>query len=132
MSSLTFSLLSAPWVRLKFSVSLSLTMRGFALLIVLFSPSVPPPVAATAPDVFWLDKYGHLRWQDETARLDNFAIALLNDANYTGYIYIQVGQHSCENEAIAHALKARNYLMNVRHLSWDRVAFRDLGYGASF
>jgi hypothetical protein len=107
-------------------------MRTLALLIAFLSTSLVVPIEANTPDVFWLDKYGQLRWEDETARLDNFAIQLLNDPNYTGYIYIQVGHHSCSNEAVAHAVKARNYLMNVRHLPWDRVAFRDLGYADFF
>jgi len=107
-------------------------MRTLALLIVVLSTPVVIPTAASAPDVFWLDRYGRLQWEDEMARLDNFAIHILNDPNLMGYIDVEVGKRSCASEAISHAVKARNYLINVRKLSWDRVAFRDIGYADSF
>lgn len=76
--------------------------------------------------------YGDIRWEDEKARLDNFVIQLFNQPNYTGYIYIQVGRNSCSGEAFARAIRARNYLMKVRHFPWNRLAWRDLGYGDHF
>jgi hypothetical protein len=88
--------------------------------------------SALSPDVFWLDSYGALRWEDEKARLDNFAIQLTEEKEFIGYIYIYAGNRSCAGEAITHAIKARRYLTEVRHLPWDRVAFRDNGYRDSF
>ena len=109
-------------------------MKPILLLTVLFLvPLIAEARPATpAPDVFWLDKYGDIRWEDEKARLDNFVIQLFNEPKFTGYIYIQVGPHSCPGEAVARAIRARNYLMKVRHFPWDRLAWRDLGYGDFF
>jgi len=114
--------------------TLNLTMKPIFLLALLFL--LPPGSKATttevAPDVFWFDTYGDIRWEDEKARLDNFVIQLFNEPNYTGYIYIYVGRHSCRDEAVARAIRARRYLLNVRHLPWNRLAWRDLGYADDF
>lgn len=88
--------------------------------------------SALSPDVFWLDSYGPIRWEDEKARLDNFAIHLLEKKDLIGYIYVWEGDRSCAGEAIAHAIKARRYVIEVRKVPWDRVAFRDIGYRDSF
>ncbi len=42
------------------------------------------------PDVFWLDRFGRISWEDEKARLDNFAIQLNNQPEMIGYVYVQV------------------------------------------
>jgi hypothetical protein len=107
------------------------------VLALLLSHATTNPVSVYAgsparPDVFWFDQYGALRWEDEKVRLDNFAIQLLQQPAYIGYIYIWVGNHSCADEAVTHAIKAKRYLTEVRGLLWDRIAFRDLGYRDSF
>ena len=78
------------------------------------------------------DSYGRIPWEDEKARLDNFAIQLSMEPNTTGYFLVRVGKSSCKNEAQNHALRAKNYLMNVRHIPWNRVIWRDTGYGDDF
>ena len=83
-------------------------------------------------DVFWLDKYGNISWEDEKARLDNFAIQLMNDPNQIGYYYVVVGKESCKGEAQARAVRAKNYLIKVRHVDWATVVWRDIGYGDDF
>jgi hypothetical protein len=111
-------------------------LRTIVLALVLtsvpFSTASVRSASAFSPDVFWLDEYGALRWEDEKARLDNLAIQLLQQPGYIGYIYIWAGDHSCANEAFAHAIKVKRYLTNVRGLAWDRIAFRDLGYRDDF
>ena len=86
--------------------------RSILLVVVLFYcagalMAVPIP---SLPDVFWLDEYGALRWEDEKVRLDNFAIALLQQPKFIGYIYIWVGDHSCTNEGADHAIKVKRCL----------------------
>ena len=88
--------------------------------------------AKSGPDVFWLDKYGNISWEDEKARLDNFAIQLMNDPNLIGYYYVTVGKKSCRGEAQARAQRAKNYMTNVRHVDWARIIWRDIGYGDDF
>jgi hypothetical protein len=111
-------------------------LRPIALALLLTSAPIRTAsvyaASAFPADVFWLDEYGALRWEDEKSRLDNFAIQLLQQPEYIGYIYIWAGDHSCANEAVAHAIKAKRYLTKVRGLSWDRIAFRDLGYRDDF
>jgi hypothetical protein len=36
------------------------------------------------------------------------------------------------DEAQNHAVRAKNYLMNVRHIPWNRIIWRDIGYADDF
>jgi hypothetical protein len=58
---------------------LSHSIKALLLPTLLFlAPLVfPRPNAGAEPDVFWLDRYGNIAWDDEKARLDNFARNLL-------------------------------------------------------
>lgn len=85
--------------------------------------------AESRPDVFWLDTYGNIAWEDEKARLDNFAIELMNAPNSIGYYYIMVGKESCRGEGQARAIRAKDYMTKVRHADWSRIIWRDIGYG---
>jgi hypothetical protein len=85
--------------------------------------------AKSGPDVFWLDKYGNIPWEDEKARLDNFAIQLMNDPNLVGYYYVIVGKESCRGEGQARAIRAKNYMTKVRHVDCGKShLFRVLFY----
>lgn len=84
--------------------------------------------AGSFADVFWLDRYGNISWEDEKARLDNFSIHLLENPNFVGYIFVNAGARSCKGEAQARAIRAKNYMMKVRGIEWNRVVWRDLGY----
>lgn len=88
--------------------------------------------AKGGPDVFWLDEYGNIAWEDEKVRLDNFAIQLMNDPNLIGYYYVRVGKESCRGEGQARAIRAKNYMTKVRHVDWARIIWRDIGYGDDF
>jgi len=46
--------------------------------------------SAPVLDVFWIDRYRNISWEDEKARLDNFSIHLLEDPNFVGYIIVNV------------------------------------------
>ena len=73
--------------------------------------------------------YGDISWSDEKARLDNFAIQLLNDEKLSvGFIIAYAGQRATVGEARLRANRARNYLINVRHLNPGRVKAIDGGY----
>jgi hypothetical protein len=58
------------------------------------------------------DEYGSICWEDEKARLDNFAIALLNDD--LGHIIVYDGKRACRGEAVARAIRAKKYLVEYR------------------
>lgn len=79
-------------------------------------------------DVFWLDRYGNISWEDEKARLDNFAIHILEEPDYVGYIFVNAGRRACKGEAQARAVRAKKYMVEVRGVPADRIVWRDLGY----
>ena len=112
----------------------NMIMKTALLLMSLFLSPLHGPSAHTAPppDVFWLDKYGNIAWDDEKARLDNFAIQLMNEPNQIGYLYVQVGPVSCRGEAQARAVRAKNYMTKVRHADWNRIIWRDIGFSDHF
>src|SRR5687768_15744126 len=84
-------------------LSHSMRVLCFSALLLMAPLSISRPHTEASPDVFWLDKYGNILWEDEKARLDNFAIQLMNDPNLIGYLYVQAGRLSCRGEAQARA-----------------------------
>lgn len=73
--------------------------------------------------------YGDISWSDEKARLDNFAIQLLNDEEESiGYIIAYAGQKATVGEALLRANRARDYLVTVKHIKPERVKAIDGGY----
>ncbi|MFZ0062320.1 MAG: hypothetical protein WAL47_09810 [Pyrinomonadaceae bacterium] len=70
------------------------------------------------------DEYGNIRFNDEKARLDNYAIALQNDPTAQGTI---IAYGSCEGEGQARADRAKNYLVNTRGIDAGRLTAVDGG-----
>jgi hypothetical protein len=85
-------------------------------------------VTSVLADVFWIDRYGNISWEEERARLDNFAFQILHDPGYIGYIYINAGREACKDEAQKRAVRAKKYLVEVRGVPSDKVVWKDLGY----
>ena len=75
------------------------------------------------------DEYGAICWEDEKARLDNFAVSLQN-ANRTtlGHIIVYDGKRACRGEAVARAIRAKKYLVEYRKVEADRIVWRWGGY----
>ena len=82
----------------------------------------------------WLpfDRYGKIRFSDEKARLDNFAIQLQNEEQMQGYIIVYAGRKATFGEAQLHANRAINYLIKVRGLDPQRVKAIDGGFREEF
>jgi hypothetical protein len=74
------------------------------------------------------DEYGDISWEDEKARLDNFAIQLMNEENAQGYIVAYAGRKAYIGEAQLRANRARDYLIKVREVDPKRVTAVDGGY----
>lgn len=74
------------------------------------------------------DEYGRICWEDEKARLDNFAIELLNYRNTIGDIIVYDGERACRGEAIARAVRAKKYMVEYRKVEPDRIVWRWGGY----
>src|SRR5260221_5518841 len=71
------------------------------------------------------DEYGPICWENEKARLDNFAIGLLNMPNTTlGHIIVYDGKRACRGEAIARAIRAKKYLVEYRKVPANRIVWR--------
>jgi hypothetical protein len=75
-----------------------------------------------------VDEYGNIRFNDEKARLDNFAIELQNDPTAQGYIIAYGGRVGRRGEAQARADRARNYLVNTRGIDPSRIVTVDGGF----
>ena len=107
--------------------------RNLLLIVFLLSCASRPlaiPTRTNPTSAF--DRYGRISWENEKARLDNFAIQLMMEPDYIGYFLVRVGKLSCKGDAQAHALRAKNYLMHVRHIPWNRIIWRDTGFGDEF
>jgi hypothetical protein len=76
-------------------------------------PEVPP---VTCDKSF--DDYEDLKFNDEKARLDNFAIKLQSDQRLQGY-YVIFG--SCDPEAVQRSERAVGYLVNTRGIDQSRI-----------
>jgi hypothetical protein len=74
------------------------------------------------------DNYGDIEFEDEKARLDNFAIQLSQSETATGYVFVYAGRSTYEGEASDHLLRARQYLVEYRKIPADRVIAVDGGY----
>ena len=70
------------------------------------------------------DEYGDIRFNDEKARLDNYAIQLQNQTGSQGYI---IAYGTCEGQGQARADRAKNYLVNTRGIEATRITTIDGG-----
>jgi hypothetical protein len=74
------------------------------------------------------DSYGNISWEDEKARLDNFASELRHDPNLIGYVIVYAGRRACPGEAKARAVRAKQYLVKAHAIRADRIRWIDGGY----
>jgi len=70
------------------------------------------------------DDYGNIKFNDEKARLDNFAVALQGAPGSSGYI---LGYGSYDGEGLARANRAKDYLVNTRGIDAGRITVIDGG-----
>jgi len=75
-----------------------------------------------------IDEYGNIRFNDEKARLDNFAIELQNDPTAQGYIIAYGGRRGRAGEAQRRADRAKDYLVNTRGIDASRIVTVDGGF----
>lgn len=75
-----------------------------------------------------LDEYGNIHFEDEMARLDNFAIELQNDPTASGYILCYGGRVGYEGEARRRCDRARKYVSEVRDIPADHIVTVDGGF----
>ncbi|HEY0380453.1 MAG TPA: hypothetical protein VGC87_26305 [Pyrinomonadaceae bacterium] len=74
-----------------------------------------------------VDYYPPIRYNDEKARLDNFAVQLQNDPNAKGHIIVFGGPKSNTADKQKRIKRAYDYLVNFRGISPDRLVTKDGG-----
>ena len=74
------------------------------------------------------DEYQNLPFEDEKARLDNFAIQLQSEPDSAGYIIVYAGRRARVDEAKELAQRAKRYLVKVRKINARRVIAIDGGH----
>jgi hypothetical protein len=85
---------------------------------------VKPPIVCNFP----FDQYGDIEFEDEKARLDNFAIQIANEPLATGQIIMFAGRETFRNEAAERLARAKSYLMDVRQIDRNRIITTDCGF----
>jgi hypothetical protein len=85
---------------------------------------------AVLPEVIGcgLDEYGDIAFDDEKARLDNFAIELQNDPTAEGYLTCYGGRRGYAGEALRRCERAKEYVANVRGIEASRLVTVDGGF----
>jgi hypothetical protein len=81
-------------------------------------------IRAPVPPAVKFDEYGNIKFNDEKARLDNYAIQLQNQPGAQGYI---LAYGTCAGEAQARADRAKDYLVNTRGIDASRLVTVDGG-----
>ncbi|MEO6392822.1 MAG: hypothetical protein ABIP75_13320 [Pyrinomonadaceae bacterium] len=85
--------------------------------------SIPPP-----PDKRKFDTSPLIAFDDEKARLDNFAIQLQTEPTTTGYLIVYGGKQSGANSADRWATRSMDYLVNTRGIDRGRLVVVNGGY----
>ena len=108
------------------NITATVTVGGYpASCNVSSSCTTGAPPVRTARKV---DEYGNIRFNDEKARLDNFAIELQNDPTSQGYLICYGGRRGRAGEAAARCDRSKNYLTTTRGIDARRVVTVDGGY----
>lgn len=74
------------------------------------------------------DSFGDIRFADEKARLDNFAIQISNYKGAHGFIIVYAPRKPNVNQAQRRANRAKNYMVRVRGIESERLYAVDGGY----
>lgn len=74
------------------------------------------------------DEYGDIAFNDEKARLENFAIQLRNEPEALGYILMYAGKRAHANEAKTRLERAKNHVVNELGINAERIVTIDGGY----
>lgn len=74
------------------------------------------------------DEYGDITFENEQARLDNFAIALQNDPSATAFLMCYGGRVGYEGEAQRRCDRAKDYMSRTRGIGGDRILTADGGF----
>jgi hypothetical protein len=85
--------------------------------------SITPPPPTSCP----FDGYGDIKFEDEKARLDNFALQILNYSPAGGLILMYAGKKTFKGEAAYRLQRAKSYLA-FRGVDASRIIAVDCGF----
>jgi hypothetical protein len=74
------------------------------------------------------DEYGDISFEDEKARLDNFAIQIANTPSSKGALIAYAGNPTYQGEAADRLRRAKHYLVKVRGMPSERIVTVYAGY----
>lgn len=74
------------------------------------------------------DEFGDIEFEDEAARLDNFAIQLENFPESSGLVRMWAGQVTFDQEATERLARVKAHLVDVRGVDSSRIAILDCGF----
>lgn len=77
------------------------------------------------------DSFSGSKWEDAMARMDNYAIALQNEPTSVGVIVVYGGQYGRRGEPQAWGKCLKDYMINRRGISADRIVLLNGGYRES-
>ena len=112
----------------KLHKSRSIVLAATCVLSLLIGSSVLCNEELSMSPSSAFDSYGAVHWEDEKARLNNFAIALHNYEKAVGCILVYDAVGGCPGEATARAIRAKRYITEHRGVPWNRVMWRRDGY----
>ena len=99
------------------TVTATLQMGGYTLdCSASCSVQFPVPVECRK-----FDEYPSIAYNDEKARLDNYAIELQNDPTATAYVIVYPGQTGKSGDLQKHTKRAVDYLVNSRGINANRI-----------
>jgi hypothetical protein len=78
------------------------------------------------------DEYADIGFEDEKARLDNFAIQLMNTPTARGAFLAFAGNPTYRGEAAHRLQRGKNYIVKVRSIAPERVITIDSGFRTDF
>jgi hypothetical protein len=99
------------------TVTATLSMGGYNLECSAASTvQIPVPVQCRK-----FDEFPAIAYNDEKARLDNYAIELQNDPAATGYVIVYTGRRGHPGEVQKHTTRIVDYLVNSRGINGQRI-----------
>jgi len=91
--------------------------------------SITAEVALPAPACnLKFDEYGDIKYRDEQARLDNFAIQVSNWPKSSGIVLMSAGQKTFKGEVPYRLARAKSYLTQIRGMDSSRILTIDCGF----
>jgi hypothetical protein len=99
------------------SLTATLSMGGYNLeCTATCTVQFPVPIESRK-----FDEFPAIAYNDEKARLDNYAIELQNEPTATAYVIVYRGQRGRPNEVQRHTIRIVDYLVNSRGINAQRI-----------